>query len=219
MPGARTGDLARRVAHRRRELELSREQVARRAGIDAGYLEYLEQAPAVSLSPGMLVHLAAALETSPAALRGGTVERPPGPGRAGPYPCLETLDGEECLALLAGGGVGRLVFVSKRGPVALPVNFRLLEGDVVFRTRTGGRLAAVAGSTASFEVDRIDEAMSEGWSVLVTGHARLVEDAAELERIGRLGIEPWPGGRREAVIRIERETLTGRRIRQRFAGT
>ena len=56
--------------------------------------------------------------------------------------------------------------------------------------------------------------MSEGWSVLVTGTARLVDDPAELERAADLGIEPWPGGRREALIRIETEAISGRRIRQ-----
>ena len=47
MAVARRGDLGQRVAHRRRQLGLSREQVAQRAGIEAGYLDYLEHAAAV----------------------------------------------------------------------------------------------------------------------------------------------------------------------------
>ncbi len=98
----------------------------------------------------------------------------------------------------------------------MPVNFRLLDGDVAFRTRTGGLLAAAvaADGPVGFEVDRIDEAMSEGWSVLVSGRSRLVDDPDELARIAQLGIEPWPGDRRDAVVRIETETISGRRIRQ-----
>jgi nitroimidazol reductase NimA-like FMN-containing flavoprotein (pyridoxamine 5'-phosphate oxidase superfamily) len=214
MTPARAGDLARRVADRRRELDLTRDEVARRAGMDAGYLDYLEHSPAVALSQNSLIRLARALETTADALRGGGVDRPPGPGRAGPHPHLDVLDREECDAHLAGGGIGRLVFLAEEGPAALPVNFRFFDGDVVFLTRADGVLAAAAGARVGFEADHIDEAMSEGWSVLVGGKARLVDDPAELEQIAALGIEPWPGGRREAVMRIETDTISGRRIRQ-----
>lgn len=96
----------------------------------------------------------------------------------------------------------------------MPVNFRFVDGDVVFRTRSGGALAAAAGTTVSFEADHIDEAMSEGWSVLMSGRAQLVDDPSDLERLDDLDIEPWPGGSREAVMRIETATISGRRIRQ-----
>jgi transcriptional regulator with XRE-family HTH domain len=215
MAAARPGDLARRVADRRRELGLSREEVARRAGMAAGYLDYLEHSPAVAIPRGSLIRLADALETTVKALRGGRVDRPPGPGRAGPHPQLDVLTREECEAHLAGGGVGRLVFLTAGVPLALPVNFRYLDGDIVFRTRAGGALAAAAGTVVSFEVDQIDEAMSEGWSVLVSGRARLVDDPDELEQIAALGIEPWPGGHRETVIRIETAELSGRSIHQK----
>lgn len=66
----------------------------------------------------------------------------------------------------------------------------------------------------SFEVDRIDEAMSEGWSVLVSGRAQRVEDRTEIEKLASVGIEPWAGGKREAVIRIEINEISGRAIRQ-----
>jgi transcriptional regulator with XRE-family HTH domain len=211
---ARSGDLARRVAHRRQEPGLSHQEVAQRAGMVAGYLDYLEHSPAVALPRGSLIRLAGALETTVDYLRGGEVDRPPGPGRAGPHPHLDILSKEECEAHLAGGGVGRFVFLAEQEPVALPVNFRLVDGDVVFRTRAEGALAA-AGKTVGFEADRIDEAMSEGWSVLITGRSRLIDEPTELEKITDLGdIEPWPGGRREAPIRIETATISGRRIRQ-----
>lgn len=214
MTPAHASDLARRTTHRRQELGLTREEVAHRAGMHPGYLDYLEHAPAVALPRGSLIRLAGALETTVDALRGGEVDRPPGPGRAGPHPHLDTLTRAECESHLAYGGIGRLVYLSAGVPLALPVNFRHLGGDVVFRTRADGALAAVAGTIVSFEVDHIDDAMSEGWSVLVSGRARLVADPAELEQIAALGIEPWPGGRRDAAIRIETKTVSGRRIRQ-----
>lgn len=214
MTRARSGDLARRVAERRWEVGLTRKEVAARAGMSAGYLEYLEHSLEAALTAGTLLRLAAALETTPEFLRGGHVDRPPGPGRAGPHPHLDVLSREECELHLAGGGVGRFVFLAPQGPVALPVNFRYLDGDVLFRTRPRGMLAAAAGTTVSLEVDQIDEAMSEGWSVLVVGRARLVDDPTELAQAADLGIEPWPGGRREAVMRIQTKAISGRRIRQ-----
>lgn len=215
--GMPAGDLATRVTHRREELGLTHDEVARRAGMAVGYLRHLEQSPAVSLMSGALLRLAIALETTPEFLRGGTVHRPPGPGRAGPHPRLEVWNREQCEAHLAAGGVGRFVFLGEEGPVALPVNFRFLDGDIVFRTRAAGPLAAAAGTAVSFEVDRIDEAMSEGWSVLVTGRARRIDDAAELARLEELGLEPWPGGRRRAVIRVEAASISGRSICQQEA--
>lgn len=212
---AGSGDLTRRVAHRRQELGLTLDEVAARAGMDPSYLDYLEHSPAVAIPRGSLIRLAGALQTTVNYLRGGEVDRPPGPGRAGPHPHLDILSKEECESHLAGGGVGRFVFLAKQGPVALPVNFRLTDGDVVFLTRAEGALAAAAGTTVGFEVDHIDEAMSEGWSVLITGRARLIDEPADLKKVIDLSdLEPWPGGRREALMRIETATISGRRIRQ-----
>src|ERR1700735_5448638 len=87
-PGAHIGDLARRVTHRRTELGLSTEELARRAGVDAWFLAYFEQSSDGTLTSGALVRLAVALQTTPAALEGGLVDRPPGPGRAGAHPAL-----------------------------------------------------------------------------------------------------------------------------------
>ena len=101
-----SGDLGRRVAERRREVGLSRDEVARRAGMHSGYLDYLEQSPDAAMTAGAVLRLAAALETTPEYLRGGHVDRPPGPGRAGPHPRLDILTREEGERHIAPGGVG-----------------------------------------------------------------------------------------------------------------
>ena len=89
--GAHVGDLARRVTHRRNELGLSTEELARRAGVDAWFLAYFEQSSDTTLSSGALLRLAVALDTTPFTLEGGQVDRPPGEGRAGLHPVLESL--------------------------------------------------------------------------------------------------------------------------------
>jgi len=211
--GMLVGDLARRVAQRRTELGLSTEELAKRAGIDAWFLAYFEQSADTTLSDGSLLRLAVALDTTTLALEGGLVDRPPGPGRAGPHPVLESLTADQCYEHLAAGGIGRIVLSTGAGPVAFPVNFVFTDGAVVLRT-SDSMTAKVSGVVA-FEVDHIDEAMSEGWSVLVRGHARLIEDAEERAVAAHLDIEPWAGGARLNVISIEPFEITGRVIVQR----
>jgi hypothetical protein len=211
--GQRVGDLARRVAHRRSELGLSTEELAKRAGMDPWYLAYFEQSSENSLTIGSLRRLAIALDTTPFALEGGQVDRPPGGGRAGPHPALESLTSGQCEEHLVGGGVGRIILSTGSGPVAFPVNFVFVHGSVVFRT-SDAMTASVSGIVA-FEVDHIDEAMSEGWSVLVRGHARPIQDADDPRTAAGLDIEPWAGGERLNLIRMVPFEMTGRVIVQR----
>jgi hypothetical protein len=204
--------LARRIGYRRTELGLSVEELAKRAGTDPGYLRYFETSPQATLSAGTLQLMALALDTTPLVLLGGEVDRPPGHGRAGRHPVLDTLTREQCEAHLAVGGVGRIVYSSGRGPVALPVNFEFTEGEVVFSTDESKAAALEAINTVGFEVDRIDEAMSEGWSVVVTGQARRIEDPEERKRLASPDLEAWAGGDRHSLIGIRPDELTGRVI-------
>jgi hypothetical protein len=210
--GSHVGDLARRVAHRRNELGLSTEELARRAGVDPWFLAYFEQSSDTTLSGGALLRIAVALQTTPLALEGGQVERPPGEGRAGPHPVLEALTSDQCKEHLAAGGIGRIVLSTTSGPVAFPVNFIFSEGSVIFRT-SDAMAGHIAGIVA-FEVDHIDEAMSGGWSVLVRGHARLVEDPLERRAVALRELEPWASGARLNLVGVTPFEITGRLITQ-----
>ena len=190
---------------------MSIEALASRAGIDPVYLAYFERNPSASLSAGALQLIALALDTTPVALMGGDVDRPLGHGRAGRHPMLEELTKEQCDAHLAVGGVGRVVFLSERGPVALPVNFEFTEGHIIFSTDES-KAATIEMQLVGFEIDRIDEAMSEGWSVLITGRAHRVRDPEERQRLGSLDLEAWAGGDRHSLVGIKPEELTGRVI-------
>ncbi len=66
----------------------------------------------------------------------------------------------------------------------------------------------------SFEIDRVDEPMGEGWSVLVTGTARRVDDPDEVVALAALDLVAWAGGARHALVRIHPEEITGRVIVQ-----
>lgn len=205
------GDLARRVARRRTELGLSVEELAERAGIDPGYLRYFEANPQATLSAGTLQLMALALDTTPLVLLGGEVDRPPGHGR-GRHPVLQPLTTEQCETHLAVGGVGRIVYSSGRGPVALPVNFEYTQGEIVFSTDEAKAAAVEARNVVGFEVDRVDEAMSEGWSVIVTGEARQITDPEERQRLASLDLVGWAGGDRHSLVAIRPDEITGRVI-------
>lgn len=208
------GDLGRRIAEQRQRAGLSRADAADRAGMAPGYLEYLETSPAPNPGQGAVTRLAAALGTTAAALGGAGLLLPPGPGGAARRPVLEVLSTAECRAYLAPGGVGRFLFTAARGPVAMPVNYRMLGDDIIFRTTAPASADAGAGpGQVSFEVDQLDDALSEGWSVLVSGAARPVSAQPELDEVKALAIDPWAGGDRDVYVRIVAREVTGRRIR------
>jgi hypothetical protein len=62
-----------------------------------------------------------------------------------------------------------------------------------------------------FEVDRIDEAHRDGWSVLVQGPAHHVSQE-ETARLTGTDVTPWAGGDRQLYVRIIPSQITGRRI-------
>ena len=64
-----TGELGRRIGSRRRQLGLSHEELAARAGVSVPYLTYLDTYPA-DVTMSYLMRLPNALEMSPAAALG-----------------------------------------------------------------------------------------------------------------------------------------------------
>lgn len=207
-------DLGRRIREHRTRAGLSQEKVAAGAGMAASYLAYLETSPDASPTAAALARVAAALGTTTHAITGAGLDLPPGQQPPEQRPALETLGEAECRGYLGPGGVGRFLFDQTRGPVAVPVNFRMLGSDVVFRTEPGsGQDAGAAQQHVSFEVDHLDEALGEGWSVLISGHAHVVTDPGELAEVRALGVEPWAGGSRDTYLRLVPAVITGRRIR------
>ena|SRR5580704_10994474 len=135
---------------------------------------------------------------------------------------IEHLDQDECLRLISPGGIGRIGYQSRYGPVILPVNYKLHDGVVVFRTAEHNSLdedlqTGIAGGEfkVAFEIDEFDLTARSGWSVLVRGSAHRVRPGSERESAEATGVEPWPGGERELFMSITPTTsghVTGRRI-------
>jgi hypothetical protein len=128
---------------------------------------------------------------------------------------LEPIDVAECLELLGSVSLGRVVYTEKALPAIRPVNHVLDGGAVMIRSHLGGGLANAVGSgrgtVVAYEADTIDPDTHLGWSVVVTGVARLVVDSREVARYERL-LRPWVDIPMDCVIRIEPSLVTGYRV-------
>ncbi|MFF3949037.1 helix-turn-helix domain-containing protein [Streptomyces sp. NPDC001902] len=207
------GDMGRRITMRREELGLSREEVAARTGIAPGYLRYVEEDSTAAPGIATLRGLAMALDTSVSALSGGEADLPPGRGQAAGRAELVELGGEECWRLLSSHGVGRLALSMPEGLTVVPVNYSIDQGTIAFRTSPAATPAEASDTKCAFEVDEVDDALSQGWSVLVRGMAHTVTDPAGVRRLNEQAYTgPWAGGDRDLWVRITPANVTGRRI-------
>jgi uncharacterized protein len=130
------------------------------------------------------------------------------------------LDRAECLQLLAGLPVGRLILTVNALPVVRPMNFALVDELIVLRTAAGTTVAdKVDDMIVAFEVDDLDPATSTGWSVTVTGRAALVADPATIARYQAVPLVPWAPGVRDQFVTITTELVEGLRVRRSLPGS
>src|SRR5580704_15713884 len=105
---------------------------------------------------------------------------------AGARPAIEQLDEAECMRLIAPGGIGRIAYTGQYDLTVLPVNHKLHDGAILFRTaedsltaedlRTGIRHSEYR---VAFEIDEFDIRAREGWSVLIQGPAHHLDTSDE----------------------------------------
>jgi nitroimidazol reductase NimA-like FMN-containing flavoprotein (pyridoxamine 5'-phosphate oxidase superfamily) len=131
---------------------------------------------------------------------------------------LKRLGEAECMALLADGGMGRLVFTSRYGPTALPVAYKIDGESIVLGTwdrvfdedlRTG---IAYADYQVAVEFDQIDPQAREGWIVLTRGAAHHLDTEAERAPFIDAGLEPWVENIPAHYIRVSPTTFFGVRV-------
>lgn len=128
-------------------------------------------------------------------------------------PQLTTLTREECLELLRGAVVGRIGYVADGMAIIIPVNFALLDGDIVFCTAMGSKLSWLSlRERVAFEADESRPADHEGWSVLIQGVAREVTRPEELAVLRRGPLRSWLRSPHEHWVRISIEAMSGRAL-------
>jgi nitroimidazol reductase NimA-like FMN-containing flavoprotein (pyridoxamine 5'-phosphate oxidase superfamily) len=129
---------------------------------------------------------------------------------------LESLDQRECQSLLATHSLGRVAFTEHALPAIRPVNYSLQGSHIVLRTRADGLAARLDGQVVAFEIDDVDVETESGWSVVVTGTARVLREPAELVRLDPVAAASWAGPDHRTAVCITPGQVTGRRILPRF---
>ena len=126
---------------------------------------------------------------------------------------VEILPPHECWALLRSAEVGRLAVSIMNRPDIFPVNHIVDHGSLVFRTAEGTKLAAaVLGTAVAYEADGYDAVRGEAWSVVIRGQAVEIERIHELLAATDLPLFPWHASPKGRFVRIEPESITGRRF-------
>ncbi|MER6163133.1 helix-turn-helix domain-containing protein [Streptomyces violaceorubidus] len=215
-PSSEAGRVADRMAVRRRQLGISRDELARRAGMSTAYLREIESR-ADDFDPAALARLAVVLEMPYDELTTGRTDAPPGRGGPAAHPVLVRLTEQECWQRLGTHGIGRISYTvgpGKEAPVVVPVNFLVDGRSVVYRTDPAGVAGIRAGEPVAFEADHVDEQTGLGWSVLLAGTSEHPADHESLEALERRrGAGPWAGGRRDLWVRVLPHQVSGRVIR------
>lgn len=125
---------------------------------------------------------------------------------------LEVLDRPTCIRLLSRESLGRLAIVKDGQPLVFPINFRVDDPLIWFRTAPGLKLDAIVdGSPVALEADRFDSLTSTRWSVLVTGVGRLALPG-ELDRGAANDIPRWAPGGAAIPVAITISQISGRRL-------
>lgn len=126
---------------------------------------------------------------------------------------LELLAEDESLALVRGHQIGRVGVSVGALPAIFPVNYVVIDDDIVFRTAPGTKLdAATRGEVVAFEVDDYDLEAKSGWSVMLVGVAEEVHDVELAFRVVDAELTPWADGDRSHIIRIRPTFISGRRV-------
>lgn len=124
------------------------------------------------------------------------------------------------MELLASVAVGRLVYDSRYGPIALPVAYKTVAGSIVLGTwdhvidedlRTGIEHAEYQ---VAVEADQLDLETREGWFVLARGPAHHLDTEVERASIIDAGLEPWVEEIPAHFIRVNPIGIWGNRIRR-----
>jgi nitroimidazol reductase NimA-like FMN-containing flavoprotein (pyridoxamine 5'-phosphate oxidase superfamily) len=127
---------------------------------------------------------------------------------------LESLGTSQCWQLVADRGVGRVAFMGDTRLRIVPTRYDAEGHTAYFRALTFGELARGGHDRhMSLQVDDVDHESFTGWSVLMSGMAHRVEDAATIASLWSLGRpHPWVSGPETQWIALVVDTIEGQRV-------
>lgn len=128
-----------------------------------------------------------------------------------PTRALSTL---ECWERLSSAPYGRIAAAAGGEIDIFPVNHRVDDRTIVFRTAAGTKLIELTiHRDVVFEIDGYDHSLA--YSVIVKGAAIELQTNAEIERAAHAGPEPWAPEEKDRWVRIIPRIVSGREFQRR----
>lgn len=126
---------------------------------------------------------------------------------------MKPLARQQALDKLATAAFGRVIFTEHAMPALRQVNHLLDNKQIIIRSHPGSAITGRAedpgrGSVVLYQADDIDPRTRTGWTVTVTGLARLIGDAVQAARYKEL-LHPWVAGEMDTVISIDTTFIEG----------
>ncbi|MEI2643123.1 MAG: pyridoxamine 5'-phosphate oxidase family protein [Candidatus Nanopelagicales bacterium] len=126
---------------------------------------------------------------------------------------MDVLTDAQCWDLLGANQIGRLATVVGGGVDIFPVNYLVHEGQILFKTAEGSKLAGVmAHHEVAFEIDGYNPDTNEAWSVVMSGLARVLSHDEELDAVEHLPLFPWNLEPKNRYVAIDPTGVSGRRF-------
>lgn len=124
---------------------------------------------------------------------------------------LVSLTDDECWERLRTQELGRLVTHVGDVTEIFPVNYVVDGESVLFRTAQGSKLFELTvNDDVLFEAD--DHTDTDAWSVVLRGHAHVLETSGEVERADELPLRPWIPTLKYNYVRVDPTAISGRRF-------
>lgn len=132
-------------------------------------------------------------------------------------PELQEMTTQECWRRLGTEGMGRVGFDRGRGPRIHPVNYTVADQTVYVRTNDASEFGSFVrmfgdGALVSFQVDELDAARGERWSVLIAARVRPLSPEAEADLPPSRIPVPVPDGQRPVLVQLTPIEVTGRHL-------
>jgi uncharacterized protein len=129
-------------------------------------------------------------------------------------PRSEELTREQCVELLAAGGLGRVAVSSGALPAVYSVFYSLDEDYIVVRLApTWALRKELDQAVVAFNVDRSADDARTGWSVMVRGRGEEVCDPELAARLRCLPLPSWSDpAEDDTFVRIELAKVSGTRF-------
>lgn len=124
---------------------------------------------------------------------------------------VTSMNEQECWDRLSCVTLGRLATSMDSRPDIFPVNFVVQRRSILIRTAEGAKLVGVSiNPWVAFEAD--DHDVVHGWSIVVHGHARVLDSVADIALAEKAQVLPWTATSKTRFIRIEATRISGRRF-------